>query len=205
MHRYLVSATSTGVFHVQPKGTPDSGFTNTCNAGEQDCPDGEQPTHNLSSCALQTVTDTSVSSYRPYDHLGNGVLIGQFKLADGREALLLHNQNWDATLWPRVDFKPHINPGEVLEVDPVSGVEEVVMSDLYRPLHYNRSDPGTRILTLNLVAAEARLLVWSAVGAGLKTDDAAHADATPAVDGITTAGRLCSWPTCSLSAPSSSP
>eukprot|EP01050_Picozoa_sp_SAG11_P018130 SAG11_NODE_2694_length_3083_cov_4.985255_4_plen_149_part_00 len=148
------------MFLVQPQGSPDIGFTHTCNAGEQDCRDGEQPTGNLSSCALQSVIDTSVSSYRPYDRFGNGVLIGQFKLADGREAIVLHNQNWDATLWPRIDFKPHIDPGKVFEVDPVSGLEEVVMSDLYRPLHYNRTDPGTRMLTLNLVAAEARLLVW---------------------------------------------
>ena len=150
---------------MQPDGTPDSGLTNTCNAGEQDCPDGEQPTHDLSSCALQSITDTSASPIRP----GNGVLIGQFLLADGRAAIILHNQNWDATLWPRLEFKAAINPAQVQEVDPVSGLESVVMSDLSRPAHYNRTAPGSRKLTLNLAAAEARLLVWSPHS--LKSDD----------------------------------
>ena len=102
------------------------------------------------------MTDTSVSSIRP----GNGVLIGQFLLADGREAIILHNQNWDAAIWPRVEFKNYIDPTQVNEVDPQTGEENVVMSDLYKPQHYNRTASGSQSLVLNLVAAEARLLLW---------------------------------------------
>ena len=155
-NRYLVSAASKGIFRVQPEGTADTGITNTCNTGEQDCRDGEQPTHNLSACALENVTATSVSPIRP----GNGVLIGQFLLEDGRQAILLHNQNWDAALWPEITFRASIDPRQVNEVDPHSGLEGVVLSDLSRPHHYNRSASGTRSLVLNLVAAEARFLVW---------------------------------------------
>ena len=155
-NRYLVSATSTGIFRAQPKATPDTGITDTCNAGEQDCYEGEQPTRDLAECALHNVTDTSVSSIRP----GNGVLIGQFLLADGREAIILHNQNWDAAIWPRVEFKNYIDPTQVNEVDPQTGEENVVMSDLYKPQHYNRTASGVQSLVLNLVAAEARLLLW---------------------------------------------
>jgi hypothetical protein len=76
---YLVSAVSTGVYRVQPAGTGDTGYTNTCAVGEQDCPTGEQPNSDLSTCAVNA-TDVAVFPARP----GNGLLIGQFKLKDGR-------------------------------------------------------------------------------------------------------------------------
>lgn len=83
--QYLVTATSTGVYRVQPFGTEDTGITNTCAVGEPDCPTGEQPSSDLTSCALFNITDVAVSSLRA----GNGLLIGQFRLADGRTAVLL--------------------------------------------------------------------------------------------------------------------
>lgn len=62
--KYLVTATSTGVYRVQPTGTLDTGYTNTCAVGERDCPTGEQPSTDLSSCALFNITGVAVSTLR---------------------------------------------------------------------------------------------------------------------------------------------
>ena len=79
---YLIDATSTGVYRVQPAGCADTGYTNTCAIGEQDCPTGEQPNTDLSAAGgcVVNASDVSVFPTRP----GNGLLIGQFQLADGR-------------------------------------------------------------------------------------------------------------------------
>jgi hypothetical protein len=79
---YLIDATSTHVYRVQPAGCADTGYTNTCATGEQDCPTGEQPNSDLSAAGgcVVNATDVSVFPTRP----GNGLLIGQFQLADGR-------------------------------------------------------------------------------------------------------------------------
>ena len=71
---------------MQPADCADTGYTNTCAIGEQDCPTGEQPNSDLSACAVNA-TDVSVFPTRP----GNGLLIGQFKLADGRTGVYTHH------------------------------------------------------------------------------------------------------------------
>ena len=58
--RYLVAATSTGVYRVQPTGTGDTGYTNTCAIGERDCPGGEQPSTDLTTCAIFNVSSVHV-------------------------------------------------------------------------------------------------------------------------------------------------
>ena len=58
--RYLVAATSTGVYRVQPTGTGDTGYTNTCAIGERDCPDGEQPSTDLTTCAIFNISSVRV-------------------------------------------------------------------------------------------------------------------------------------------------
>jgi hypothetical protein len=138
---FLLTATSTGVYRVQPNGTDDTGDTGTCRHGEQDCPDGEQPNSDLTLCAM-TATDVAVNKDWP----GAGLLVGQFRLADGRVALLLHNQNWDFTIWPTVAFA---NQANATEVDRVSGREIDVLDD----------SPYMPGLQLSFGVAEARLFV----------------------------------------------
>jgi hypothetical protein len=53
-----------GIYRVQPANCTDTGYTNTCAKGEQDCPTGEQPNSDLSACAVNA-TDVSVSPTRP--------------------------------------------------------------------------------------------------------------------------------------------
>jgi hypothetical protein len=88
--------------------------------------------------------------------VGNGLLIGQFTLADGRTAVLVQNQNWDMTLWPTVGFRAPARASQVVEVDPSTGAEGTVMSDLYTG-DLNTGSPS--VVTLNLNAGEARLLI----------------------------------------------
>ena len=149
----LLNATSTGVYRVLPPGSPDTGVTHTCETGEKDCPHGEQPSTDLSPSRLASVVETAVSSSKVMGLPGNGLLIGEFALPDGRSALLLHNQNWDMTIYPGFTFTD--SPlASVLEVDPITGAEAVVMDQLFTgepPDH-----PGVRLL---FGAAEARLLI----------------------------------------------
>jgi hypothetical protein len=129
---HLVTATSTGIFRVLPPGSADTGETGTCNRGERNCPDGEQPTTDLSTCAL-VVNASDAETFAVSPRLpGNGLLIGQFALADGRTALLLVNQNWGSTLWPIFSFSgsaKNAAAAGVLEVDPGSGEEALVFDD----------------------------------------------------------------------------
>ena len=82
---------------------------------------------DLTGSALANVTALAVSSSEWTPRLGEGLLIGEFKLADGRQALLLHNQNFDFTIWPTLEF--HDKVSEVLEVDPETGVEAALLDD----------------------------------------------------------------------------
>ena len=127
------------MYRIQPLGTHDTGDTGTCHRGERDCPDGEQPNDDLTQCSMNA-TNVAVSSEWP----GAGLLIGQFRLADGRTALLLHNQNWDFAIWPTVAFTEN-----AMEVDPVSGREAAVLDD----------SPYMPGLQLSFGVAEARLFV----------------------------------------------
>ena len=92
--RYLVYAKSEAVYRALPQGykVPSS----TCSP---------QPETDLShSPWLYNVTDLAVSSSKWTPHVGEGMLIGQFRLRDGRTALLLQNQNPDFTIWPTLHF-----------------------------------------------------------------------------------------------------
>lgn len=61
-------------------------------------------------------------------------------------------QNWDSTLWPTIGFKNGVAAAAVLEVNPSTGAEEVVLDD---------SLPAAGGFTLELAfgAAQARLLI----------------------------------------------
>ena len=96
--RYLVHAKSQAVYRALPQGykaTPSK-----CLAGSYAPPDTDL-SHSL---WLNNVTDLAVSPSKWTPHLGEGMLIGQFQLQDGRTALLLQNQNPDFVIWPTLHF-----------------------------------------------------------------------------------------------------
>jgi hypothetical protein len=82
---------------------------------------------------LLQVTDLAVSSSKWTPKAGEGLLIGQFRLTDGRTALLLHNHNVDSTIWPTIGFAaPHewtVGGDSVLEVDAETGGEAPILDD----------------------------------------------------------------------------
>lgn len=105
--RYLLTATSTAVYRIMPPSSGGGGKPAkcTCQCGQPTCP---QPSQLLAGCAIDNITDLAVSSSRWTPKAGEGLLIGQFQLADGRTALLLHNHNIADTIWPTIDFaSPH--------------------------------------------------------------------------------------------------
>ena len=96
--RYLLGATSTGIFHPRPRGTPNS--TTGCDMGP-----GLVASRELTGAkVVSNATDLAVSADEWTPKLGDGLLVGEFALADGRRAVLLHNQNFDHTLWPTFAF-----------------------------------------------------------------------------------------------------
>ncbi len=74
-------------------------------------------------------------------------LIGVFKHADGRTAVLLNNFSYCYTAWPTVKFAADLN--NVVEVDPATGKEMPVMDD----------SPNMAGLQLSLDSAEGRLFL----------------------------------------------
>ena len=98
----MVDATSTGVYRVTPASLPPSTWM-----GEPWDWQGMQPQSSLRGCAVTNVSEVAVAKPNPgYSTgvAGEGLLIGQFRLADGRTAVLLHNHNTAWTLWPTVAF-----------------------------------------------------------------------------------------------------
>ena len=81
--------------------------------------------------------------------LGEGLLIGQFRLADGRTAVLLHNHNPEWTLWPSIEFDAQYNQSQVVELDAIAGGEKPLLDD----------SPVMAGLQLNFQAGMARLLI----------------------------------------------
>eukprot|EP01043_Picozoa_sp_COSAG02_P047805 COSAG02_NODE_4622_length_5153_cov_9.543926_2_plen_531_part_00 len=131
--QYLLNAKSTGVYRAAS--ASQNHRTIDHESGDPFCSAaGPQPSHDLSSCAINNVSDVAVSSRVrssfDNDHPGEGMLIGQFELEDGRTALLLHNHNPDFTIWPTLEFSNAIDPQrDVFEVDPISGIEAPLLDD----------------------------------------------------------------------------
>ena len=189
--QYLLNARSTGIYRAV---SAKHDTTARDKSGDASCSAaGPQPSYDLSSCAINNVSDVAVSSRShssfDNDHPGEGLLIGQFELEDGRTAMLLHNHNPDFTsapkrlssphplsshcaaaraVWPTVGFAdPVIDPArDVLEVDPVSGKEAPLLDD--SPLM-----AGTQ---LSFEAGMARFLVLRKTqgAAPLKSDDSSR-------------------------------
>ncbi|MCL5283623.1 MAG: hypothetical protein M1330_02790 [Armatimonadetes bacterium] len=74
-------------------------------------------------------------------------LVGVFKHADGRTAVLLNNYSYTYTAWPTVKFATDIE--NVVEVDPTNGKETSVVDD----------SPAMAGLQISLGSAEGRLFL----------------------------------------------
>ena len=132
--KLLLHARSTEIFHigaVDPAAVPAAGDLSA-----------------TTSTVLRAVDGAVDISGR-----GGHFLVGQFRLADGRDAVLLHNQDPSATQWATVRFAPRLNvprnASGVLEVDPVHATLAPLLDD--SPL-----EPGVQ---LGLRPGMARLLV----------------------------------------------
>ena len=91
---FLTGATSTGVWRVHaPKAEPPQ------YAAGSEMGEWQPPTDLSSGCALSAVGDGEAGtqimglSVSPVV-AGQGVLIGQWRLADNRTAVLINNHNW---------------------------------------------------------------------------------------------------------------
>lgn len=95
-------------------------------------------------------------------------LLGEFKLDDGRTAVLIHNQDPERTQWATITFAPELNMPKdawgVLEVDPIHATLAPLMDD--SPLY-----PG---LQIGFKPGMARFLVATPRYAAAKTDDDRH-------------------------------
>ncbi len=91
------------------------------------------------------ITNTPIHSLTHGDYL-----IGSFRHADGRRAVLLVNYHFAYSQWPTVEFVAE--PGAVLEVDPETGKETPLKDD----------SPDMPGLQISLDAGEGRLFLLPA-------------------------------------------
>jgi hypothetical protein len=143
--QYLLTANSTRVFHL-PSAAPDGGsHAAALNAsvliddltGGCDC--GSSPGSQGCDLLLQA-----------FEHCGH-YLVGEFRLEDGRAAVLIQNQDPDGAQWPTVALHAGISYPQVLEVDPYHGTLAPVLD----------SSPLMPGLQLRLAPGMARLLVFA--------------------------------------------
>lgn len=94
----------------------------------------DDPTKMPEKCPIKSIT--------PGDYL-----VGVFKHADGRRAVLLNNYDHSYTSWPTVEFD--VPNDQVKEIDPANGKEKPVLDD----------SPDMQGLQLSLDAGEGRLFL----------------------------------------------
>jgi hypothetical protein len=94
----------------------------------------DEPTAALKDCPIRKLT--------PGDYL-----IGVFRHADGRRAVLLNNYRYDFTAWPTVEFDAETP--QVMEVSPADGRIAPVVDD----------SPAMAGLQISLDAGEGRLFL----------------------------------------------
>ncbi len=93
----------------------------------------------------EVLKDTPVRDITPGDYL-----VGVFKHADGRRAVLLNNYDFNYGMWPTVKFD--LPADKVIEVDQADGKEKPVRDD----------SPDTPGLQLSLDSGEGRLFLLPA-------------------------------------------
>ncbi len=95
----LMKLTSTGVYRLGPD---------------------DDPRESLEGCPITSISGASRDPSPDY-------LIGVFRHADGRRAVMLNNYRFAYTAWPTVTFD--VDAAEVVEVDPWSGRELALVDD----------------------------------------------------------------------------
>ena len=113
--------------------------------------------------ALMKLTSTSVHRVKPKEATPDALtgsplrkisegdyLVGTFRHADGRRAVLLNNYHFAYSAWPTVEF--NVDASKVVEVSPKTGREEAVRDD----------SPDMPGLQLSLDAGEGRLFLLPA-------------------------------------------
>jgi hypothetical protein len=74
-------------------------------------------------------------------------LVGEYKHADGRRAVLLQNYDFAYTSWPTVEFD--VPDAQIMEVDKTTGKEHLVLDD----------SPAMPGLQISLDAGDGRLFM----------------------------------------------
>ena len=114
--------TSTGVYRVKP---------------------GDDP--------AEVLKGTPIAALSRADHDPEfDLLIGVFKHADGRRAVVLNNYHFAYTQWPTLTFD--VEPAKVLEVDKWSGEEAPIIDD----------SPDMEGLQISLDSGDGRLFLLPA-------------------------------------------
>jgi len=141
--KHLLTAVSTAVYHL-PAAAPDGG-NHTAALGPSLVLD------NLSGgcdCGLSPGGQGCELLLPAFEHCGH-YLVGEFRLNDGRAAVMIHNQDPDGAQWPTVDLHAGISYAQVLEVDPVHATLAPVLD----------SSPLMPGLQLRIAPGMARMLV----------------------------------------------
>ena len=156
--QYLLKASSTAVYHLPSAHAADGGSHSAALKGSfllDDLTGG-------CDCAGSPGGQGCERLMAAFEHCGH-YLVGEFKLADGRPALMIQNQDPSGAQWPTVALHTGLSYRMVLEVDPEHGTLAPVLDS-------SALLPG---LQLRIAPGMARLFVIdrSAAAAGVKTDD----------------------------------
>jgi hypothetical protein len=141
--KYLLRAASTAIFHLPAAAADGGSHAAALNASRilDDLSGG-------CDCASSPGGQGCNLLLQGFEHCGH-YLVGEFRLADGRPGLVIHNQDPDGAQWPTVALHYGISYGQVLEVDPVHGTLAPVLD----------SSPLLPGLQLRLAPGMARMFV----------------------------------------------
>ena len=159
--QYLLKASSTAVYHLPSAHAADGGSHSAALSGSvllDDLTGG-------CDCAGSPGGQGCERLMAAFEHCGH-YLVGEFKLADGRPALMIQNQDPSGAQWPTVVLHMGLSYAMVLEVDPEHGtLAPVLDSSALLPGLQLRIAPGmARLFVIDRSAA-------AATHRPLKTDD----------------------------------
>jgi hypothetical protein len=176
---FLTGATSTGVWRVHAPKAEAPQF-----AEGSEMQQWQPPTDLSAGCALSGVGDAAAKmgdGEEPMMGLsvsplvaGQGVLIGQWRLADNRTAVLINNHNWDWNLWPTIIAAAPFNLSRAMELSlpaqshdvPPRNSDEFKAGARETPLLDD--SPLLAGWQMALTAGRGRLIIFPEV---VKTDD----------------------------------
>ena len=108
---------------------------------------------SIGVCRVRSADDpAAVLAATPVGISKGEYLIGVFRHADGRQAVMINNHHFAYTQWPTVEFKT--DRQKVREIDPQTGRERPVLD----------ASPKLEGLQISLDAAASRLFLLPAPG-----------------------------------------